>query len=215
MHNYREPTPPTPSTTNKEKSIIPLKQLKKNKLTKHSSTYLSYGTKSKVYHKNINQPANSVRPILFQYYHFRKHNEVAIEWLGGKKVYITVLFILRVYFQCIYRKEYTCKRMCIHFFYLCQKDWKEAAFFQKFQSHISAWVDRNEMDFWSMQRVKAGLSQLPPCAFEAKSMKVAAEKLRTAISVTVWSQLWLSGLQCPSFTSYSETPKTYVSPNLL
>lgn len=105
MHNYKDPIPPTPSTTNKEKSIIPLKQCN-CKRTTHSSTYLSYGTESKCTTRTFisQQP---VRPILFQYCHFRKHNEFAIKRLKKREVYITVVYIILAYFKCIYRKEHT------------------------------------------------------------------------------------------------------------
>lgn len=68
--------PLPPPQTKKKKSIIPLKQCN-CKRTTHSSTYLSYGTKSWCT-TNINQPANCIRPILFQYCHLRKHNDIAI-----------------------------------------------------------------------------------------------------------------------------------------
>lgn len=110
---------------------------------------------------------------------------------GEKSVYYSFAYTYRLFSsteQNTHAKYVYPLCLCAHLF---QKDWKEEALFQKFRSLVSAWVDRNEMDSWSM---KPGLSQQQSWASQAKSVKVAAEKLRTAISVTVWTHLWVSGL---------------------
>lgn len=112
MHNYRDPTPPTPSTTNKEKSIIPLKQCNCKKTT-HSSTYLSYGTKSECTTGTL----ISLQTLLGLFSFDTATSESTMnfqlnDWRKKNKVYVTVFYILRAYFKSIYRKEYTCK-VCV------------------------------------------------------------------------------------------------------
>lgn len=99
---------------------------------------------------------------------------------------------------------------------------KEKAFldkylFPKFRSRVSACVEKIEMDSRSIQRVKPGLSQQPCCAFEAKSMKVAVEKWRTAISVSVNTALGVAPiLLCPTVSLlYFIQWNLLLSPNLL
>lgn len=73
------------------------------------------------------------------------------------------------------------------------------------------------MDSWSIQKVKPGLPQQLSWAFEAKSMKVAVELKESNFSDSVKTALDVGPfLVCPNSPfAYSETPKTYFSPNLL
>lgn len=69
---------PSPSATNREQSIIPLKQLQKN-YTQSKYLFVIWH-QEQVYHKNINQPANWVGPIVSPHYHVRMH-----EWMIKKE----------------------------------------------------------------------------------------------------------------------------------
>lgn len=102
MHNYKDPSPPTPSTTNKEKSIIPLKQCN-CKGTTHSSTYWSNGTKSMCTTRTLISQQTQLG--LFSFNTATSERTMDLEMKDFKKVYITSLCIVKAYFKFTQRKR--------------------------------------------------------------------------------------------------------------
>lgn len=151
-----------------------------------------------VYHKNI-KSASKLLLGLFSFNTTTSESTMNFEWLKKKKkVYITVLYILK----CIYRKEYTCK-VCVSALFQ-----KEEALFQKFHLLVLRLTRKKRTPGRSRESNHGFPQQRPSRAFEAKSMKVAVEKIKDSnFSDSVTTALGEGPiLVCPLFTSYSETP---------
>lgn len=81
MHIYKDPTPPPQNY-----SIVPSKQLN-CKRTTHSGTYFHMALRASVPQEYKPAKKTLVRLFLFQYCHFRKHNDFISEWLNRSVYY--------------------------------------------------------------------------------------------------------------------------------